>query len=191
MSRVRMFIAVTIPSDVRRMAVKLIARLAAAPADIRWTAAENLHWTLNFLGNVEQGEMGEIILAMTAATRDLAPFEVEVRGVGAFPNPDRPRTLWLGAGRGGEEMGKLHAALAAELESLGFRPEGRRYRPHLTLGRVRDSSHGLVELAAILRELADQQAGIVPVATVNLFASRLGQQGPRYELLAELDLQGD
>ncbi|HKD37131.1 MAG TPA: RNA 2',3'-cyclic phosphodiesterase, partial [Pirellulales bacterium] len=147
-------------------------------------------WTMNFLGDVPDPEIPAICTAVAAAAKPFRPFELEVRGVGAFPGVGRPRTIWLGAGEGKEAMRYLHAALERQLAGLGFRPEARRFQPHLTLGRVRDSSAGLSELAELIRKHAEFVAGTMTVDEVVVFSSRLEPTGAVHERLGGGALEG-
>ncbi len=184
----RTFIAVEAPGEIVAQAAKLIGRLREAEADVKWVEPENMHFTLKFLGGVRDRDLGELCLALARATRELKPFEIEVRGAGAFPDAARPRTLWLGVGAGGEAFTELFASLEERLADLGFRQEGRRFQPHLTLGRVRNSSPGSRELAQLLREQADFEAGPMYVDEAVLFSSEPGREGPHYEVLSRGEL---
>lgn len=184
----RTFIAVEAPGEIVARASKLVAQLQAAGADVKWVEPENMHFTLKFLGGVRDRDLGEVCLALSQATRDLKPFEIDVRGAGAFPDVARPRTLWLGVGAGGDEFNTLFTALEDKLADLGYRQEGRRFQPHLTLGRVRNSSPGSRELAGILRELAEFEAGPMYVDEVVLFSSEHGRDGPLYEAISHAEL---
>jgi 2'-5' RNA ligase len=190
MSTIRTFVAVEIPADIRQRAAALVERLQVAQAKVRWTDMATMHWTMNFLGDVPDTEVPAICAEVAAAAKPFRPFELEVRGVGAFPNSGRPRTIWLGAGVGKEAMSYLHAALERHLEDLGFRPESRRFQPHLTLGRVRDSSTGLDELAELIRKQAEFDAGSMTVEEVVVFSSRLERTGAVHERLGAGALEG-
>src|SRR6185312_4520362 len=138
--KLRTFIAVIASNEVRRSAAKIAQVLGPVAGDVRWTEPHNLHWTLQFLGEVDSLEIPLVCNAVLAAANELESFELECRGVGAFPAPDRPRTLWIGAAKGSQAMIALQAAIQSKLDRLGYRGEARRYVPHLTLGRAgRDS----------------------------------------------------
>ena len=130
---VRTFIAVEMNDRVRQQAVALVESLAAAGADVKWVDAQNLHLTIKFLDEVAMKEIPRVCEAVARAAAGAAPFEMEIRGAGAFPNAARPKTVWLGAGGGEEQMAALFAALETSLAKLGFRKEARRFVPHLTL----------------------------------------------------------
>src|SRR5262245_6565294 len=134
--RIRTFIAVTVSPGIRQAALKLAGILGPVVGDVKWVAPENMHWTLKFLGEVEQLELHAVCSAVSTAALEIDPFDLEARGAGAFPAPDRPKTLWIGAGVGAQAMVALHDAIQRKLTRLGYRSEHRRLVPHLTLGRV-------------------------------------------------------
>jgi 2'-5' RNA ligase len=180
--KLRTFIAVSIPDDVRARALAAARQLAAVAPDVKWVEPQSLHWTLNFLGNVEQRETGEICAAVADAALEHEPFDLQVCGAGAFPTPDRPRTLWLGVGEGRDQMIALRASIEDSLESLGFRGEARRYTPHLTIGRP-GRGDAPPELAVELAAMADYNGGKMLVDEVTIFSSELTRQGPVYDPL--------
>jgi len=187
MSTVRTFVAVETSPGVIGRAGQLIERLKAADAKVSWVRGANLHWTVKFLGNIELTEVAEVCRAVTAAARQVPPFELEVRGAGAFPRIERPRTVWLGAGEGNEQMSHLAASVESHLAKIGFRSENRRFLPHITLGRVR-GGRNLDELGEALQEYADFDAGTMHVDEVVVFSSRLEADGAVYEALGRAPL---
>jgi 2'-5' RNA ligase len=183
----RTFIAVAVSPDVRQGALRLIETLRPAAGDVKWVDAENLHWTLQFLGNIDERDIPEVCEAVAKAAEEIEPFDVETRGAGAFPSADRPRTLWIGAGLGERNMSVLHAAIERRLRKRGYRGEERRFVPHITIGRARgkDRPHSLAnELAAH----ADYDAGTMLVDEVTVYASELGRDGPEYRVLSHAPL---
>jgi RNA 2',3'-cyclic 3'-phosphodiesterase len=191
MSRpLRTFIAVAASREVRSRARQLMDQLSGTAAKVRWVEPENLHFSLKFLGDVDLLEVPTVCEAVTRAVAALPPFEIVARGAGAFPDVDRPRTIWLGVADGSEQMVELNAEVERELAPLGFRREARRFRPHLTIGRVRDGRPGLSELGRLLRQQADFVGGVVSVDEVIVFSSQLDRDGPIYEPLATATLDG-
>lgn len=188
--RIRTFIAVEVPAEVRTKVAQLIARLRSTPANVKWVTDLSLHYTLKFLGNLTIEDVGEICQAVQAAVADFPAFEIHVGGVGAFPTNQRPRTVWVGVRQGEQEMVALHDAIEDQLAELGFRSENRRFRPHLTIGRVRNSPEGIEELAEALAAERDFFGGMVPVSEAVVFSSRLEPKGPTYEVLGTAELGG-
>lgn len=187
MAGTRTFIAVAASPEIRRSASRLADLLRPAAGDVKWVAPENLHWTLQFLGDVDELEIPAVCSAVSTAVAGLESFDLEARGAGAFPSADRPRTLWLGAGPGGKEMVALQKAIERRLKKLGYRGEDRRFVPHLTLGRAGRKGRPQ-SLADELADLADYDAGTMLVDEVTVYASRLGPEGPTYEVLARAPL---
>lgn len=185
----RTFIAVEMSPEVRSRARQLISRLQGTAAKVTWVKPEAMHLTLKFLGEVDLIDIPGVCQAVSGAVADLPPFEIEVHGAGAFPAAGRPRTIWLGVGRGVAEMVELHEAIERAVADLGFRRENRRFRPHLTLGRVR-GDRDLLPLGQLVAEHADFAGGVASVDEVVVFSSELEADGPLHEPLAVATLNG-
>ena len=189
-STVRTFVAVEASPAVRERAARLIEEFAAAGAGVKWVASENLHLTLKFLGDVEQGDIHRVCESVQRAAAEVQPFEFEIRGAGAFPNLRRPRTIWLGAGRGEPQMADLAHRVDKALQKLRFPREDRRFQAHLTIGRVRNPGPELAELAELLGAAAHVEAGTMAVDEAGGFSSDPRPTGPIYEPLCRRPLGG-
>jgi len=151
---------------------------------VKWVEPENLHVTLLFLGEVDEREVIAVCRAVAEVCGRHDRFRLVVESVGCFPNPRRPRVVWVGCGAGGPELAALHDALEPPLMALGcYRREERQYTPHLTLGRVKSEGGGPA-LAAALQRKADWQAGETEVREVLVMSSELTPQGPVYTVLS-------
>jgi len=188
MATLRTFIAVELSAGVQQSALDLIDSLQGTAANVKWVETSQLHWTLKFLGEVKSREIPSVCRAMIQAAKSVPTFKVEVRGAGAFPTAQRPRTVWLGAGEGVDSFVQLHEALEQRLQPLGFRSERRRFQPHITLGRVRRSPFGVEELGGLILEQAEFDAGSMRVDEVVAFSSQLQRSGPTYEVLGRAEL---
>ena len=180
----RTFVAVESPRKMRDRACDLIGKLSTTSASVRWVEPEQMHWTLAFLGDVRMGDVAGVCRAVGRGAKSVAPFTMHAQGAGAFPNAERPRTIWLGTSEGSDELISLHDAIEAELEKIGFRGERRRFRPHLTLGRVRRSLPDEVsQLGELVEKYASFDAGSMHIDQVVVFSSRLTPRGPTYDEL--------
>jgi len=184
----RTFVAVELDRAVRARAAELIAALRAAPAEVKWVEPHNLHLTFKFLDEVPSREIPRVCEAVAAAAAKVEPFELEIFGAGAFPNASRPRTIWLGAREGEQQMAALQQQLELALAKLGFRKEARRYQTHLTIGRVRQGGPAMGDLGDRLRAQADFAAGRCAVHEVVVFSSQLERTGPIYTALGRAAL---
>lgn len=184
----RTFVAVPLSDAQRASLGELTASLAARAGAVRWTANENLHVTLAFLGNVPRHAAPEVVGAVRDAVRGHAPFRLALRGVGAFPRAERPRVLWVGCGEGGAETTALHDDVAAALEPLGFPRDARPFTPHVTLGRVKGRDAPKLDLTA--PELQGWEGGATAVEEVRLMGSVTRPEGARHFLLERCELAG-
>jgi 2'-5' RNA ligase len=173
---------------VRQAAAGLAEEFAAVASDVKWVEPENMHLTLKFLGDVENTEIHRVCQLAAEAVADEAPFRLQMYGAGAFPNVRRPRTIWIGAGDGSDATARLAKNLDKAMKKLGYRPEGRVFAPHLTLGRVRRSGPWLAPLAELIQQYAERDLGHTTVEEVIVFSSELGREGATYDALARCPL---
>lgn len=187
----RLFIAVDPANDVAAKAARLIGRLRDAGVDAAWVPAAQLHLTLHFLGDdVDDADLHRICVAMDEAAATVPAFRLAFRGVGVFPDVRRPRVVWLGVERGVDELVRLHDALAERLTPLGFPPEARGFRPHLTLGRCRGAGSSSSAAASWLPSFAEADAGEMTASRVCLYESRLSPAGAEHDRLHAARLGG-
>jgi 2'-5' RNA ligase len=138
-----------------------------------------LHLTLKFLGSIVPAQATPIAAALDEATRGTRPFTLPVGDFGAFPTVERPRVIWVGC-EGVPPLELLQHRLELGMEPLGFPIEGRAFRPHLTLGRVRREarSSALRGLGQLLAGLDFQGATLVE--SIDLMESVQGPKGSHY-----------
>ena len=171
---------------------RLRARLEPEASGVRWVKPEQCHVTMAFLGDVADAKLKALGDAVGAAAARFGPFELVLQGLGAFPNPARPRVLWAGLeGPGLAALRALHAAVLRALKSAGVPPEDDRFTPHVTIGRIK-AGHGAVpDLTRIVAEHQSWGAGTFAVEEVVTFASELSPAGPSYTALARSPLTGE
>jgi 2'-5' RNA ligase len=191
MARLRTFIAVDLGKTIRDRCAALQESLARTGADVKWVEAENLHVSLLFLGEVDEREITLICRAVNEVCAERPAFAMSVETVGCFPNPRRPRVVWVGVGEGREDLVALHDALEPPLLKLGcYRRENRLYTPHITLGRIR-SEQANDGLAAALLRVATWRGNETEVQEVQVLSSQLTPQGPVYTVLSRARLGSD
>lgn len=181
---VRSFVAVRIPSN--PSLAEAISELAAMGREIKAVDPTGTHITLKFLGDVEEDRLPRIVEAVRAAAAGHAPIDLELDGVGCFPDERRPTVVWAGS-RGGERLGEIVAALETKLEALGFLRERRSFVAHLTLARVKGRPPG--ELPGFLARHRSTNFGTARLDAVHLFKSELLPGGPRYTVLESAELR--
>lgn len=183
----RLFIAVNLPSQVRDEIWHTTEGLRGATFPIRWVRRDGLHLTLKFLGDTSPEVVSSIEDALATVSRGTAPFALELGGFGAFPDPRRPRVLWLACAPSGElEMLQHDVELA--MKELGFPGSGRPFRPHITFGRARrgTSPRDFAGMDRQLDELDYHER--VEVNSLDLMESQLARDGARYRVVAAVPL---
>lgn len=172
----------------QRECEQLIKQRQGEAVSLRAVKAPNIHLTLKFLGDVSAEMVPVIQEALQALCGPLFPFEVECRGVGAFPDAKEPRILWAGLDEtSAEVLELLQRALERDLEKVGVERERRPYKPHVTLARVKGSgSAGDIE--DLLRPFEDVSFGKSFIKDMVLFESTLQPEGPRYDVVQRFSL---
>ncbi len=191
----RTFLAIDVPHDVAERIRKLQRELAPLVPGFRWGDATPFHLTLAFLGDVPFAELNDVCEAARLTARSCKRFEVQFRGLGAFPKPERPRVAWVGFdGPGLEPLAELHRTLVANLRQIGRPPDDSRFTPHVTLGRLKTGAgrgktpSPAPDLAAIVADRRDWSPGAMTVGEIVAYSSTLTPEGPTYAALARAPL---
>ena len=183
----RIFTGIPLAAELKDTLLGELQPFRRAAASIRWTGRDNIHLTLKFIGEVGDALAAKAGEALAAARIPVAPFCLRLRGFGKFPSGDqRLDVLWAGV-EASPPLASLFAAVEEVLRPLGIAPDARPFHPHVTLGRGRDRSApgGLLSLLA---EKGGIFLGEWPVASFQLFSSRLAPAGPVYSVLKEIPL---
>jgi 2'-5' RNA ligase len=185
----RLFFAIELGDALLERLEEETAPLRGVAPELAWVARDHRHLTLKFLGDVEEGAVPKLTAAADHAVAGHDPLEMTVREVGAFPNFRRARVVWIGVQQE-PRLELLHHDLELACEHAGFEVEGRPFRPHITLARVRaplsvDRMRDLARVARTVRMKAS-----VLVDHVTLFESTLSPTGARYRRLHAASLGG-
>ena len=173
----RLFVGIELPDTVRQA----LAELREAHPAARWHEPEQLHLTLSFIGQVEQGRVQSIAQALVDPPGP--PFELAVQSVGYFGSPERPRIVWAGV-TDSAPLHRLQQQVEARLLPLGLQLDERPYTPHITLARVRQG----LPLQAFLQRHGALGLPAFTVEHICLFLSSGGERGVRYEVLGRFPL---
>ena len=187
-TRIRTFVAVELSPGLKDQVQRLIHHLQQAQGQVKWVETHNLHLTLKFLGQIDNQQIPLVCQAVKQAVAPYDPFELELKGLGAFPHLERPRVLWVGVGRGAEQLKKLQHDVEQKLAQLGYPKEARPYQPHLTIGRVKRAGPDMDQLAQAMKQHVHFAPGAMWIDQAVVFASQLSRHGPSYTPLGRLDL---
>lgn len=190
MSKIRAFIAIEIPAEIRTKISELQNSLKAYGGRVSWTKPDNIHLTLKFLGDTEEKIIDEIAAGLQQAVQNTPCFTITVQGTGAFPNFKRPRVIWIGAKSEGDQLQKLASQIHDCMTNFGFEKEKRRFSAHLTLARVKDA-RGIEPIMEKLRSYDQFVAGTFDVKELYLIKSELHPAGAIYTPLKKIDLKSE
>lgn len=162
-----------------------LARLRAGDSrgNIRWVTPENYHLTLAFLGEVPTARIDDVIDAAYAATEEVEPLHLVAQGIGAYPNMEHARVLWAGLGGDVEQLIALQAELLERLHAARFAPDTKRFRPHITIARMRRAQP--IPARMPLLELFGEWR----TSEIQVIESVLRPNGPTYIPLADIALE--
>jgi len=181
--RVRSFIAVDVADGViLKRITDCQTELTRTGADLKSVEPENIHATLRFLGEVQVPLLDQVKSELAQVAFQL--FLVELRGVGAFPNPRRPNVVWIGITKGGEELQGIFSSLEPRLRGLGFAADRKGFSPHITIGRVK-SGRNREALYSAITGMSDVEFGSMTVESIKLKKSTLTPKGPIYSTIYE------
>ena len=192
MEMIRAFIAIELDDPVLRALEKVQAELKRnLPSSVvRWVNRSGIHLTLKFLGDTPSSQIADIEAALRLACAAFAPFRLTCAGLGCFPNPSRPRVVWVGVKEPSGALIRLQEAIEREVAPLGYPPEVRAFSPHLTLGRAQRNASGS-DLRVTGERIVSYQAGKLAemeVSSVGLIRSDLRAAGAVYTPLARVPL---
>jgi 2'-5' RNA ligase len=178
---VRTFLGIELPKQVRENIDSIIQEEKRKSLPVKWVARENLHVTLKFLGEIHEGQQDTILPIIRSVCAKHKPFEMNIQGIGCFPNSRNPRVLWIGVSTGADMLTGLAMDLEQNLSTLGFKKE-KRFHPHVTIGRTRKPCH---PDEVLKREFTSE---IFFIKDITFFKSTLTPAGPIYTSLARIPI---
>lgn len=189
--KVRVFVAVELPDAVKAEFSGLVSAIdSLGVRGARTVRPQGIHLTLKFLGDVSVELVPEIEAAMDSAADEMEPFDLSLGDAGVFPNPRTTRVLWVGVAGDLDSLGRLQQRVEGSLAELGFRPERRRFNPHITAGRIRDgvsnADRRKVTEALLSHEYAQPP---IRVESISLIRSTLRPDGAIYEAIYSASLR--
>lgn len=185
----RLFLALELPPATADELHATVEPLRAGEPGLSWVPAQKLHLTLKFIGDADDERAAALIAAADRAAARQRPIEITLAGVGAFPNFRRPRVVWLGVAAE-PRLELLHHDVELAAADAGYEVEGRPFRPHVTLTRVRDALP--VDRARALARAARaiSYSATAFVDRLTLFDSATGIPGAHYRTLHVATLGG-
>jgi 2'-5' RNA ligase len=184
----RTFIAIPIPLPLKQRLERLQGLIAPGIEGARWVEPAGFHLTLAFLGDVADPDLNGLCLAVAEGVREIPRFDLVIKGLGCFPDPERPRVLWVGIEGDLEALAAVQKAAFHAATAIGYRPPDDRFHPHLTLARIKTGRGPGVDVTPLLSQHRGWVAGTFNADVVITYASTRGPDGPAYAPLGKAPL---
>lgn len=181
---VRLFLSVKLPNEICEKLSQFQKKLASV-VEGTFVPLDNTHITLKFLGDVKEHQVEQIKSLCTSAITSYK-FICEVKGAGAFPNPNYANVVWAGIGAGERSLIGIWNALDEKLSKLGFKDD-KDFHPHITLVRVKRILNKDA-LILLLKNASETKFGQLRVEKISLMKSQLSKTGAKHTTIAEFEL---
>jgi len=192
MEQIRSFIAVELPDELKSELTRLEAQLKSGGRfGVKWVDPDGIHLTVKFLGSIAADRVEEITKVMEEAARGMSPFQLRVKDLGVFPSPKRVQVAWVGLSGEVDKLARLQKRIESGLSPLGFAPESRPFKPHLTLARLRNhiSPDERQRFGQLITRTAFEAACAIEVDAISLMKSQLTREGAIYTRINSVRLK--
>ncbi|MFC1480701.1 RNA 2',3'-cyclic phosphodiesterase [Candidatus Neomarinimicrobiota bacterium] len=175
---VRLFWGFALPKVIVPLAGNLRTLVDDPKEVVRWVHGRNIHLTVRFLGDTSLDAIDSIVAGVEDKLADQEPFMIRIEGTGVFPDPQRPRVLWLGVEEEYDSLITIEKLIHQALDPLGFPREEREFKPHVTIGRVRYPAKATPGVNNFLG--TEYEPIICNLSSLILYESRIGKKGLEY-----------
>jgi RNA 2',3'-cyclic 3'-phosphodiesterase len=180
----RTFIAINLPDEIQHAVSDYVDSIKKSMKDIKWVDSNNLHFTIKFLGEVNDSDIKKVTDCMSNVAREYSPFEIGLSDTGFFPSESNPKVVWIGVDGGEDTLLDLYQDMENCLEESGFDRESKTFSPHLTIGRVKK-----FKKVTVPDNLLDFEPVRFTVSSLAVMKSTLTPEGPIYEKIFESELK--
>lgn len=185
MSQIRAFLAIDLDNDLKPKINKIIKQFKQIDTRIKYVELLNLHLTLKFFGEIDSDGLKLLENKIENVVSEFEPFNVKVKGCGAFPNNNHIKVIWIGIDED-SIIKELHDKLDSEFVKLGF-DKDKKFSTHLTIGRMK-SAKNRNQVESVIEEFSDIEIGEMTVNNIVLKKSTLTPSGPIYKDLKVFEL---
>lgn len=192
MEQIRSFIAIELPDELGLELTQLEAQLKSdKQPGVKWVDPDGIHLTLKFLGNITADRIEGITRAIEEAVRGISPFQLKVKELGVFPNFKRVQVAWVGVSGEVDKLAQLQKRIESNLTPLGFAPESRLFKPHLTLARLhaQTSLDERQRFGQVIVNTTFEAACPIEVDAISLMKSQLTPEGAVYSQISSVELK--
>lgn len=180
----RAFLGISISDELKHRILEIQKKFSGF--DIKFVESENLHFNLKFFREINDEQVEKLKKILEEITEKFESFDIEIRGLGVFPNKNYIRVIWVGVKEGFNTITSMAESIQDSIETIGFLRE-EKFVPHLTLGRIR-TARNKEELKRLVEELESIEIGRMKVDAIRLFRSKLSPLGPIYEEVFNVEI---
>ena len=182
----RLFVALQPPLSLHKEMVKSLQALQSIKhKGINWVAPENLHITVNFIGEVAEHQVEAIKELISAQASKLGAIKLKVEGIDLYPHRE-PRLIWLALSGDEKELSHLNRQLLSSMRELGIDADAKKLKLHVTLGRIKAPQSPDFERSVLTYEIKTEETYW---DTLALYRSTLRPEGPRYDIIEQYNLK--
>ena len=182
----RLFAALPVSDAVRSTMGVVIDSLRPYGWPMKWVDPSLAHLTVRFYGNVGRDQISSLSQRLAAVASEAFPAQVSTSATGAFPSASRPRVIWIGLDGDVEAIGAVAAAVATATAHIG-EPDTKPFKPHITIGRLRQGGKPPSDFAAAVNALHLEPVDF-SIDRLQLIRSVLSPAGPTYTVIGEWPL---
>ena len=175
----RTFIAAKINAENELVNIYTKLRNELENEKIKWVDHHNFHLTLFFLGDTTEDQIKEVRVQMSNIVDNFESFTMKIQGLGVFKNFHKPRVLWAGI-QNYNPLAEIKKQVDKEMLKMGFNPDAREFKPHLTLARIKWINNK-DKLKNLVLEHKDQYFQDVTINEIIFYESILRAEGPEYK----------
>lgn len=184
MSKRRIFVALSVEKELGATFHEMLRKLKVSgdkkELHVKWSPLQNLHLTLKFLGEIDDSQLSRVTDALSDISRGFEPFSLQLHGLGGFPDEKHARTLWMGV-KNKRPLRELQHRVEESLIATGFPAAEYEFRPHITLGRLRNKKN----IEDFISPFVRKDFGSIPVRWITLYESFLQGHFPVYKVIQE------
>jgi len=190
--KIRSFIALELPSSIQSEIIwqTTILREHYPNPIIRWVKQGNIHLTLKFLGDISETDIEFLAKSLAHEASQVDQFSISFTNLGIFPNPKKPRIIWIGI-NSPASLGEFQSKIEALTSRNGIQIEPRPFSPHITLGRIA-KNHSMLNIENLIVDIGSinvSDIDMVNICAIKIFKSDLKPDGPVYTAIHNIPLE--
>ena len=151
---------------------------------IRVPPEGQIHLTLKFLGDTDDKKVTKLCASLREALSDVKSFDVDIEGLGAFPNERNPSVLWMGV-KDPDELSHIADIVNYTVKSLNLKCDDKKFSPHITVGRI----DGRPDLNDIFKKNKGKGFCSFRCSSVKVMKSELTPKGAIHSIIDSIDLE--